>query len=128
MEPKINFLTVAVTDIAKSRAFYQDAFGFSVSEINETLCIFELKDDFYFVIQQSLELSKQTEDPSPDLPSSRFILSHNAPSKEEVESIVSKVEKNGGQKVKTLDEAWGYSVTVKDPDSHCWEIVYLKKA
>jgi catechol 2,3-dioxygenase-like lactoylglutathione lyase family enzyme len=32
MEPKINFITVAVADIEKSRVFYQNAFGFPVSE------------------------------------------------------------------------------------------------
>jgi predicted lactoylglutathione lyase len=128
MEPKINFITVAVADIEKSRVFYQNAFGFPVSEENDTLCLFGLKDDFYFVIQQSSELAKQTEDSRPDFPSSRFILSHNASSREEVEGIVSKVEENGGQNIKILDKVWGYSVTIKDPDSHCWEIVYLKKA
>src|SRR5690606_20401346 len=110
MEPKINFITLAVADIAKSKDFYQNAFGFPVSEQNDTLCLFGLKDDFYFVIQQNSELAKQTEDPRPDLPSSRFILSHNASSREEVESIANKAQENGGTKIKTLDEAWGYSV------------------
>ena len=110
MKPKINFITVSVSDIVKSKNFYQNAFNFSISEENDELCLFELNDDFYFVIQQQSEFIKQTDKKEVDTLSSRFILSHNATSQQEVEKIVEQAEKYGGIRVKTLDETWGYSV------------------
>ena len=121
MKPKINFITLAVENLEKSIKFYENAFGFSVSESNESLCLFELEDDFYLVLSQKEEFKKQVGELEK---SSGFILSHAAETKKELEQIVAKAEKSGAKRVKVLDEDWGYSVTLSDLDGHHWEIVF----
>ena len=53
MRPKVNFITLAVTDPEKSIAFYKNAFGFPTEGILEGYddhCLFELEDDFILVL------------------------------------------------------------------------------
>lgn len=124
MNPKINFITVAVTNIEKSRAFYQNAFNFPVSEQGDTLCLFHLNDNFFFVIQEHFDFAGQTGETVEQASSTNFILSHNAESKQQVDQIVEQARAHGAILIKTMDEEWGYSVTVKDINNYYWEILY----
>lgn len=121
MRPKINFITLAVENIEKSIAFYKNAFGLSVSDQNENLCLFEMEDDFYLVLSQQDDFAKQVNDFKG---SSGFILSNSVTSKKEMEQVVSKAEKFGAKRVKELNEEWGDSITIMDLDGHHWEFVY----
>lgn len=121
MRPKINFITLAVENLEKSIAFYKNAFGLSVSDQNENLCLFEMEDDFYLVLSQQDEFAKQVNDFKG---SSGFILSNSVTSKKEMEQVVSKAEKFGAKRVKELNEEWGDSITIMDLDGHHWEFVY----
>jgi len=127
MKPKINFITVPVENIEESKKFYQETFNFPISEQNDELCLFELNDNFYFVIQKSSEFIKQTDLLDENIKYNGFILSHNATSKKEVDDIVKKAEYKGAKRIKTLDEDWGYSITIKVIDGHFWEILYTKE-
>jgi len=124
MKPKINFITVPVENIEISQKFYQNIFDFPISDQNDELCLFELKDNFFFVIQKDTSFINQTKDSDKNFVSNSFILSHEAASRNEVDAIVKKAEQNGAKKVKTLDEDWGYSVTITDINGHHWEILY----
>lgn len=124
MRPKINFITLAVHDLQKSISFYENAFGFSVSDVNENLCLFEMEDDFYMVLSRREDFMTQVEELGN---SSGFILSHNTETKKELEEIVAKAEKFGAKRIKILNEDWGYSITIRDIDGHHWEIVYTKE-
>lgn len=121
MRPKINFITLAVNDIRKSIAFYKNAFGLSVSDSNESLCLFEMEDDFYLVLSKKDDFSKQVENLNG---SSGFILSNSVSSKKEMLQIVEKAEKFGAKRIKELNEEWGDSITIADLDGHHWEFVY----
>lgn len=123
MRPKINFITLAVEDLKKSIAFYKNAFGLTISDMNENLCLFEMEDDFYLVLSQKEDFAKQVDN---FRGSSGFILSNSVVSKKEMEQVVSKAEKFGAKRVKELNEEWGDSITIMDLDGHHWEIVYTK--
>ena len=114
MKPKINFITVSVKDMKKSKKFYKETFDFPISEENDELCLFELNDNFYFAIQQNTTFLNQTNQSDKNLTTNSFILSHETESRKKVDTIVKKAEQNGAKKVKTLDEDWGYSVTIAD--------------
>lgn len=123
---KINFITLSVRDLALAERFYTSVFGFPVSERSDALCLFELEDNFSLVLQQHEDFLNQADYTHKDGPnSSGFILSQYAASKEIVDTLVAKAVAHGAQKVKVMDESWGYSVTFKDPDGHHWEIVHI---
>ena len=53
MKPKIDFITLAVTDLKKSVGFYQDGLGLPTKGIqdgNEEHCLFDLDHDFRLVL------------------------------------------------------------------------------
>lgn len=121
MRPKINFITLAVENLEKSISFYKKAFGLEISDVNESLCLFEMEDDFYLVLCQKEDFAKQVVDLNG---SSGFILSNSVASKKEMEDVVTKAEKFGAKRVKELNEEWGHSITIQDLDGHHWEFVY----
>lgn len=124
MRPKINFITLAVEDIAVSIAFYQSAFSLSIAEQSDELCLFEMEDDFYVVIQAKDDFLNQVGQSTKNISRAGVILSHNATSETEVEQIVAQALKAGAERVKTLTEDWGHSVTLRDINGYHWEIVY----
>jgi predicted lactoylglutathione lyase len=126
MKPKINFVTLAVSDMEKSITFYTQVFDFPVSEKSENLSLFELQDDFYLAIQTRQDFFEQAENDDSQVLSTGFILSHNAESVQEVDAIVEKAQRLGSKKIRTLNENWGYSITFRDINNHHWEIVFVK--
>ena len=121
MRPKINFITLAVENLEQSISFYKKAFGLEISDVNESLCLFEMEDDFYLVLCQKEDFAKQVVGLNG---SSGFILSNSVVSKKEMEDVVTKAEKFGAKRVKELNEEWGFSITIQDLDGHHWEFVY----
>lgn len=124
MRAKINFITLAVKDLAASKIFYEQAFLFPVAELSDALCLFALEDDFYLTLQQTDTHLPQAAAYDNMVKSAGFILSHKVDQQTDVEEIVKRVELQGGKRISTLVEEWGYSVTVTDLDGHHWEILY----
>lgn len=129
MKPKINFITISVTDLEKSVDFYKNGFGFPTKGIqdgNQEHCMFDLDDNFCLVLYRRQDFLALTANPNQTEKSSGFILSHNAQSKEQVEEIVKSALKVGATQIgQTQDEPWGYSASIADLDGHQWEIVYM---
>lgn len=126
MKAKINFITLAVSNLAVSKSFYEQAFQFPVAEVSEDLCLFALADDFYLTLQQTDNHLPQSIPQDTAVNSAGFILSHRACSREEVNQIVEQAIKFGAKKASTLIEEWGYAITIMDLDGHHWEIVYTE--
>jgi predicted lactoylglutathione lyase len=129
MKPKINFITLAVTDLNKSIDFYKNGFSFpskGIRDGNEDHCMFDLDDKFSLVLYRRQDFLPLTANPNQTEKSSGFILSHTAQSKEEVNEILKSAMKFGGTQIgQTKDEPYGYSVNVTDPDGHQWEIICM---
>ncbi len=124
---KIDFITIAVSDLAGSIAFYTEVFGFAtegVKQGNEDHCLFALEDDFSLVLFQREAYLPLTANPAPRERSAGFMLSHAAPSRQEVDALLERALALGASPVgePTL-EAWGYSVRFTDPDGHHWEVL-----
>jgi predicted lactoylglutathione lyase len=91
MKPKINFITLAVTDLNQSIDFYKNGFGFpskGIRDGNEEHCMFDLDDEFSLVLYRRQDFLALTANPNQTEKSSGFILSHTAQSKEEVIEIL----------------------------------------
>ncbi|MES2849081.1 MAG: VOC family protein [Bacteroidota bacterium] len=129
MRPKINFITLAVSDLKRSVDFYKNGFGFPTKGIqhgNEEHCMFDLDDNFNLVLYQREEFLPLTVNPHSTERSAGFILSHNAESREQVNEILQFALKAGAIQIgQTQDEPWGYSASIADIDGHQWEIVYM---
>ena len=91
MKSKINFITLAVTDLHKSIDFYTNGFGFpskGIRDGNEDHCMFDLDDEFSLVLYRRQNFLPLTANPNQTEKSAGFILSHTVQSKEEVDEIL----------------------------------------
>lgn len=127
MEPRLNFVTLIVADLAASRRFYVDGLGWPVE--------LEAQDEVLMVrVGDKLVLSLWQEDkavhelgpvgrPEGALP---FTLAHNVASAAEVDTVVADLVAAGGTVVTQPSQRdWGgYSGYVADPDGFRWEIAY----
>ena len=129
MKPRINIITLAVDDLVKSIAFYRDGLGFPTKGIIEGQdhILFEMQDNLSLVLYLRTELNRVANQLNSSEQLSEFILSHNADSKEEVDSILKTAIEAGGTRLpdQPKEYDWGYSGHFKDPDGHIWEIVYF---
>jgi predicted lactoylglutathione lyase len=126
---KIDFITIAVMDLSRSMAFYENAFGFptqGIQEGSEDHCLFALDDAFQLVLYQRDHFLPMTPNPDQKERSAGFMLSHIEATREQVDLLVERALTLGATAVgEPADEEWGYSVRIADPDGHPWEIVAL---
>lgn len=127
---RINLVTVGVEDMSKSLTFYQKI-GFKTSETSDSPPIV-----FFDNEGSKLELFPLKElekDIDPDDPPVRMKESFsgitfacNMKSKAEVDDMMKRVEKAGGEVVKHPQIVYwgGYSGYFKDPDGYYWELAY----
>ena len=126
MDARVNFITLAVTDVAAARRFYIDRLGWAPA--------FEADGIVMVRLSPTLVLSLWDEDQfeAEVGPISRgdglvpFTLAHNVPSREEVDRVLAEAEAAGASAVSFGQEReWGgYSGYFADPDGVRWEVAY----
>jgi predicted lactoylglutathione lyase len=129
MKPKLDFITIAVADLAKSVAFYRDGLGLPTMGLqagNEDHCLFELEHGFKLVLYRRNEFLSLTGQSAQTEKSAGFILSYIADSQAEVDMILERAIQAGATQIgETQAEPWGYSANFADPDGHHWEISFM---
>ena len=138
MKPQLNVITLAVTDLEKSLAFYRDGLGLPTKGIVATefegtetepagaVAFFELQGDLILALYPRKELAKDAKLPNSAASSLEFSLGYIVESKQAVDELLEKAQAAGGAVTdKPHDRAWGiYSGYFKDLDGHLWEIIW----
>lgn len=126
--PRMTVITLGVSDLARSTAFYREIFSTPPNTENEGVTFFPLSGAWLSLFP----LEKLVEDIGEEvkLPASGvfrgFTLAYNASSKEELASIFARVAETGAHIAKApQDTFWGgYSGYFSDPDGHYWEVAW----
>jgi len=128
MKLKINYISIAATDLETSFTFYRDGLGLSTHGIKKepgqhacfnlgnglNLVLYEKKD---FLVERGHTMNGNA--------GTTFTISHNAGSKEEVDNILQKALCAGATQVGSIKaEPWSYAAKFADPDGYEWEIVW----
>ena len=126
MEQRLTIVGLGVNDLTESTTFYTEKFGWKLLPSSN--------DDITFIQLNGILLSlyprqKLAEDAEVDHHGEGFkgfTLAYNARSIEEVDHIVSGLEKKGVKVVKEPQEVFwgGYSSYIADPDDNLWEIAF----
>ena len=138
MRPRINVVTLAVTDLDKAIEFYRDGLGFpsegivgsefagGESEPAGAMGYFEFENGLIFGLYPRSELAKDAKRPVGPRSSTEFSLGYLVDSKQEVDEILDKAREAGATVTdEPHDRPWGiYSGYFADPDGHLWEIIY----
>ena len=127
MKPRISMITLGVSDIAKSVAFYRDGLGFPTHnyEPGDDNVMFRL----YGTWLGLYPLAKLAEDATVPQDGAGFrgvTLSHNVSSKLGADRLFQQAVAVGAVPVKMpQDVFWGgYSGYFADPDGHLWEVAW----
>ncbi|MGW2326899.1 VOC family protein [Streptomyces sp. NPDC001700] len=124
MEQRITLVTLGVSDLARSKAFYE-ALGWQGQEVEET--VFFQAGGVGVVLWDRDKLARDCGlEPGPAAGFGGIALAHNVRSEAEVDALLATAERAGGTVTKpaAVNAIGFYSSAFADPDGHAWEVAY----
>jgi uncharacterized glyoxalase superfamily protein PhnB len=125
MQPRLTLVTLGVTDVARSRAFYE-AWGWKASAASQPEVAFFQVNGLALALFGRADLAKDAhvDDTPTGFPA--VTLAYNTRSKAEADEVFSRVIAVGARCLKPpQDVFWGgYSGYFADPDGHIWEVAW----
>lgn len=124
MQRQISVITLGIADLARSKRFYAEGFGWTPVFENEEIAFYQMNG---FVLgtwlQPSLEGDMQRDGLRRP---GAFALAHNVASQDEVQPVLDRLVKAGGRMLRKGDAPahGGFRGYVADPDDHAWEIAW----
>jgi catechol 2,3-dioxygenase-like lactoylglutathione lyase family enzyme len=126
MGPRIHIVTLGVSDLARSRRFYEEWLGWKASSAsNEHFVIFKSEGSLLALFPEKALAQDANVDPIRK--GFRGIsLAHNVAEKHEVETVLRKAEAAGAKIEKVAQDVFwgGHSGYFSDPDGHLWEVAW----
>ena len=128
MEQRLSMVTLGVADLKRAIAFYEDVVGWKAAPGPPEIAFFDLG-GLVFSLYPHADMAKDRNAASGGSGGTGyqgFALAHNDRSKEEVDSIFSRLRERGATILKEPEEVFwgGYSGYFADPDGHAWEVAY----
>ncbi len=126
MKPRINIITLGVADFPKSLAFYKDGLGWELSQAsNDNIAFFPLN-GIVLALYPKDALAEDVRVSPEGSGFSGLTLAYNANHPEEVDRILTTVEKLGATIIKRAETVFwgGYSGYFADPNGFLWEVAY----
>ena len=127
MEQHINYITLGVSDLAVSRRFYQDVFGWKeTADSNENIAFFRAGKALRFALFGKKALAEDAQVSAQGSGFPCFTLAHNVGSEAEVDALFAAFAAKNVHIVKAPQKVFwgGYSGYIADPDGFLWEIAF----
>ena len=128
MQPRLCIVTLGVTDMARSKAFYLEGLGWPGAE--------QPSDDICFIQMPGMilglygwdALAEDMELPVGDPPPAfrGMSMAYNTASEAETDEVMATAISAGATLIKSPEKVFwgGYSGYFADPDGHAWEVAY----
>ncbi len=122
MEQRVSFITLAVADVARSRAFYVDGLGWRpIFEADEVLML-PVAERLILSLWSVEGFTAEIGEP-PATGVAPLTLAHNLATEAEVDAVLAEAAALGAAVVPAQRRDWGgYSGYFADPDGFRWEI------
>jgi uncharacterized protein len=122
MRQSVQTITVAVTDLAASRAFYSDGLGWTPAAESEEIIYYQVGPGLLFAIFGIRDFAADVG--APIGVESGFSLGHSVSCAQEVDETIELARDAGARILKEPQDAWfgGYHGYFADPDGHRWEV------
>ena len=132
MKPRITLITVGVSNLERSLAFYRGGLGLPTQGIVGTefehgaVAFFDLQAGLKLAIWPRREIAHDAGIPVGPASATEFTVGHNVASKEEVDRVMEQASKAGATIVKQAQNTFwgGYAGYFQDPDGHLWEVAW----
>ena len=124
MQQQMSVITLGISDLARSKRFYAEGFGWTPIFENDEIAFYQMNG---FVLgtwlQSRLEADMQR---SGICRPGAFALAHNVASADEVHIAIERLARAGGRILRNGDAPphGGFRGYVADPDDHAWEIAW----
>ena len=125
MQPRLTLVTLGVSDLARSRAFYE-AWGWKASSASQAEVSFYQANGLVLALWSRAELAKDAGVGDSPVGFSGISLAYNARSKDEADEVYGLALAAGARATKPLQDVFwgGYSGYFADPDGHLWEVAW----
>jgi len=127
MEQHINYITLGVADLAESRRFYLEVFGWQeTADSNENIAFFQAGNALLLALFGKAALAHDAQIPEQSSGFPRFTLAHNVGSEAEVDALFAGFAAKNANIIKAPQKVFwgGYSGYLADPDGFLWEIAF----
>ena len=132
MKPRITVLTLSVSDLERSLAFYRDGLGLPTKGIvgrefeHGAVAFFNLQGGLILALWPSASLAAEARIAVTDRRLGAVSIGHNVGSKDEVDEVMRQAEAAGAIVTDPArDRFWGgYAGHFHDPDGHLWEVAW----
>jgi hypothetical protein len=124
MQQQISVITLGVEDLARSRRFYVDGFGWTPVFQNDEIVFYQMNG---FVLGTFLkDALAQDAGRAGFAGPGAYALAHNVTTREEVAPLLARLAGHGGTMLRAADAPahGGFRGYVADPDDHAWEIAW----
>lgn len=124
MQQQISIITLGVADLARSKRFYGDGFGWVPVFENAEIVFYQMNDLVLgCFLKPSLEVDMGR---TLGTAAGAYSLAHNVESEAAVVATMERLAKAGGHIVRPADAPphGGFRGYVADPDNHAWEIAF----
>ncbi|MCX7366048.1 MAG: VOC family protein [Alphaproteobacteria bacterium] len=124
MQQQISVITLGIADLARSRRFYVEGFGwkpvFETAEI-----VFYQMNGLMLGTWLASALAEDSRRPPAAGPGA-FALAHNVATREDVQPLIDRLARFGGRELRPADAPphGGFRGYIADPDGHAWEIAW----
>jgi catechol 2,3-dioxygenase-like lactoylglutathione lyase family enzyme len=125
MQQQVSVITLGVADLARSRRFYGDGFGWVPVFENAEILFYQMNG---LVLGTFLTASLEQDMNRSGLQSrGAFALAHNVRTRDEVVPLIDRLTRAGGTILRPADAPphGGFRGYVADPDDHAWEIAWM---
>ena len=125
MEQRLSIVTLGVSDLARSREFYE-RLGWRRSMANSEGIVFFQAGGMALALYPRQELAKDANVDASGDGFRGFSLAFNARNREEVDAVLTEAKNVGAKILKPAQEAFwgGYSGYFADPDGFLWEVAW----
>jgi len=124
MQQQISVITLGVADLARSRRFYGEGFGWTPVFENDEIAFYQMNG---FVLGTWLQAALERDMTRSGLQRpGAFALAHNVADEDEVKAVVAALHRAGGHILREPDAPphGGFRGYVTDPDDNAWEIAW----
>jgi hypothetical protein len=125
MQQQISVVTLGIDDLARSKRFYCDGFGWMPVFETEGIVFYQMN-GLVLGTWKKAELSADMKRQAAGDPSASFSLAHNVSERGAVEPLIEQLVAAGGTLLRAADAPphGGFRGYVADPDGHAWEIAW----
>lgn len=123
MQQQISVITLGIADIARSKRFYVEGFGWKPVFENPEIVFYQMNGLMLGTwLASALDADSKREGRRPGA----FSLAHNVRAQDQVQPLLDRLAAFGGKMLRVADAPphGGFRGYVADPDDHAWEIAW----